>query len=56
MLPDIPQLHLFNLKPNVVNVSDAKGIFQMGVSRIIVAREISLNDCRAIRRSFQSLS
>jgi len=34
---------------NVLNVLDAKAYFDMGVNRIIVAREISLSDCKAIK-------
>jgi len=51
--PDIP-IHL-STQANVLNVLDAKAYFNMGVSRIIVAREISLNDCRAIKEELPEL-
>ena len=41
--PDIP-IHL-STQANVMNVLDAQVYYDMGVKRIIVAREISLKDC-----------
>ncbi len=45
--PDIP-LHL-STQANVMNALDAQVYYDMGVERIIVAREISLKDCEAIK-------
>ncbi len=47
--PNIP-IHL-STQANVLNVLDAKAYFDMGVNRIIVAREISLSDCKAIKQA-----
>jgi putative protease len=51
--PHIP-IHL-STQANVLNVMDAKAYFDMGVSRIIVAREISLSDCKAIKKELPDL-
>ena len=45
--PDIP-VHL-STQANVMNALDAQVYYDLGVSRIIVAREISLKDCEAIK-------
>jgi len=45
--PDIP-LHL-STQANVMNAWDAQVYYDLGVKRIIVAREISLKDCEAIK-------
>ena len=45
--PDIP-IHL-STQANVMNALDAQVYYDMGVKRIIVAREISLKDCEAIK-------
>lgn len=45
--PDIP-LHL-STQANVMNALDAQVYYDMGVTRIIAAREISLKDCEAIK-------
>jgi len=45
--PDIP-VHL-STQANVMNALDAQVYYDLGVSRIIVAREISLRDCEAIK-------
>ena len=46
--PQIP-IHL-STQANVMNVLDAQVYYDMGVERIIVAREISLKDCEAIKK------
>jgi len=51
--PDIP-LHL-STQANVMNVLDAKIYYDLGVSRIITAREISLKDCEAIKKELPDL-
>ncbi len=45
--PNIP-IHL-STQANVMNALDAQVYYDLGVSRIIVAREISLKDCEAIK-------
>lgn len=45
--PDIP-IHL-STQANVMNSLDAQVYYDLGVKRIIVAREISLKDCEAIK-------
>ena len=45
--PDIP-VHL-STQANVMNALDAQVYYDLGVRRIIVAREISLRDCEAIK-------
>jgi len=45
--PDIP-IHL-STQANVMNALDAEVYYDLGVKRIIVAREISLKDCEAIK-------
>ena len=45
--PDIP-LHL-STQANVMNALDAQVYYDLGVKRIIAAREISLKDCEAIK-------
>ena len=45
--PDIP-IHL-STQANVMNALDAQVFYDLGVKRIIVAREISLKDCEAIK-------
>jgi len=51
--PQIP-IHL-STQANVMNVLDAQVYYDMGVERIIVAREISLKDCEAIKRVLPNL-
>ena len=51
--PDIP-IHL-STQANVMNVLDAEVYYDMGVERIIVAREISLKDCEAIKKVIPKL-
>jgi len=51
--PNIP-IHL-STQANVMNVLDAEVYYDMGVERIIVAREISLKDCEAIKRVLPEL-
>ncbi|HHH51231.1 MAG TPA: U32 family peptidase [Campylobacterales bacterium] len=51
--PQIP-IHL-STQANVMNVLDAQVYYDMGVKRIIVAREISLKDCEAIKKSIPDL-
>ena len=51
--PQIP-IHL-STQANVMNVLDAQVYYDMGVERIIVAREISLKDCEAIKRAIPDL-
>ena len=51
--PQIP-IHL-STQANVMNVLDAQVYYDMGVERIIVAREISLKDCEAIKRVIPDL-
>ncbi len=51
--PNIP-IHL-STQANVMNVLDAQVYYEMGVERIIVAREISLRDCEAIKREVPDL-
>ncbi len=52
--PQIP-IHL-STQANVMNVLDAQVYYDMGVERIIVAREISLKDCEAIKKVLPDLS
>ncbi len=51
--PDIP-IHL-STQANVMNVLDAKIYYDLGVTRIITAREISLSDCEAIKKELPDL-
>lgn len=51
--PNIP-VHL-STQANVMNVLDAQVYYDMGVERIIVAREISLRDCEAIKTALPDL-
>ncbi|MCK5853801.1 MAG: U32 family peptidase [Sulfurovaceae bacterium] len=51
--PHIP-IHL-STQANVMNVLDAEVYYDMGVERIIVAREISLKDCEAIKKVLPKL-
>jgi len=51
--PQIP-IHL-STQANVMNVLDAEVYYDMGVERIIVAREISLKDCEAIKKAIPNL-
>jgi len=51
--PDIP-LHL-STQANVMNVYDAQVYYDMGVRRIIAAREISLSDLKAIKEALPDL-
>ena len=51
--PQIP-IHL-STQANVMNVLDAQVYYEMGVERIIVAREISLKDCEAIKKAIPDL-
>ncbi|MFW6307477.1 MAG: U32 family peptidase [Campylobacterales bacterium] len=51
--PEVP-LHL-STQANVLNYMDAKAFYKMGVSRIIAAREISLNDLKEIKQAIPEL-
>jgi len=51
--PDIP-IHL-STQANVMNAMDAEVYYDLGVKRIIVAREISLKDCAAIKAHIPDL-
>jgi len=51
--PNIP-IHL-STQANVMNSYDALTYYEMGVSRIITAREISLKDCEAIKKAIPDL-
>lgn len=51
--PNIP-IHL-STQANVMNALDAGVYYDMGVKRIIAAREISLKDCEAIKKSIPEL-
>jgi putative protease len=51
--PNIP-LHL-STQANVMNEMDARVYYDMGVERIITAREISLKDCEAIKKAIPQL-
>lgn len=51
--PDIP-IHL-STQANVMNAMDAEVYYDLGVQRIIVAREISLKDCEAIKNHLPEL-
>ncbi|MEA3418483.1 MAG: peptidase U32 family protein [Campylobacterota bacterium] len=51
--PDIP-LHL-STQANVMNALDAQVYYDLGVQRIIAAREISLKDCEAIKQVIPAL-
>jgi putative protease len=51
--PDIP-IHL-STQANVMNAIDAEVYYDLGVKRIIVAREISLRDCEAIKKHLPNL-
>jgi len=51
--PDIP-IHL-STQANVMNAMDAEVYYDLGVKRIIVAREISLKDCEAIKKHLPDL-
>jgi len=53
LVPDMP-LHL-STQANVMNVLDAKVYYDMGATRIIVAREISLKDLVAIKKELPEL-
>ncbi len=51
--PNIP-IHL-STQANVMNAMDAEVYYDLGVKRIIVAREISLKDCAAIKTHLPDL-
>ena len=51
--PNIP-IHL-STQANVMNAMDAEVYYDLGVQRIIVAREISLKDCEAIKNHLPDL-
>jgi len=51
--PDIP-IHL-STQANVMNAMDAEVYYDLGVKRIIVAREISLKDCESIKTHIPDL-
>ena len=51
--PNIP-IHL-STQANVMNAWDAQVYYDLGVERIIVAREISLKDCEAIKQVIPEL-
>lgn len=53
LAPDMP-LHL-STQANVMNVLDAKVYYDMGASRIITAREISLKDLKEIKKELPDL-
>ncbi len=51
--PDTP-IHL-STQANVMNAMDAQVYYDLGVRRIIAAREISLKDCEAIKKEIPDL-
>lgn len=51
--PNIP-IHL-STQANVMNSLDAQVYYDMGVKRIIAAREISLKDCEAIKKAIPEI-
>jgi len=51
--PNIP-IHL-STQANVMNAIDAQVYYDLGVKRIVVAREISLKDCEAIKKVIPDL-
>ncbi|MWV61579.1 U32 family peptidase [Helicobacter saguini] len=51
--PNVP-IHL-STQANVLNVLDAQVFYDMGVKRIVAAREISLNDCIIIKEQIPQL-
>ena len=51
--PEIP-IHL-STQANVMNAMDAEVYYDLGVKRIIVAREISLKDCESIKNHLPDL-
>ncbi len=51
--PDVP-IHL-STQANVMNYLDAEVYYDMGVTRIITAREISLKDCEEIKKHLPEL-
>jgi len=53
LAPGIP-LHL-STQANVMNALDAEVYYDLGVKRIIAAREISLKDCEAIKHAIPDL-
>jgi len=53
LAPDMP-LHL-STQANVMNVLDAKVYYDMGATRIITAREISLKDLKEIKKELPDL-
>ncbi|WP_104638235.1 peptidase U32 family protein [Helicobacter bizzozeronii] len=53
LTPHIP-IHL-STQANVMNVLDARAFYEMGVKRIVVAREMSLNDVVAIKKELPDL-
>ncbi|WP_457746444.1 peptidase U32 family protein [Sulfurimonas sp.] len=53
LVPDMP-LHL-STQANVMNVLDAKVYYDMGATRIITAREISLKDLKEIKKELPEL-
>lgn len=53
LVPDMP-LHL-STQANVMNVLDAKVYYDMGATRIITAREISLKDLKEIKQELPDL-
>ncbi len=53
LVPDMP-LHL-STQANVMNVLDAKVYYNMGATRIITAREISLKDLKLIKEELPDL-
>ncbi len=53
LAPGIP-LHL-STQANVMNAMDAEVYYDLGVKRIIAAREISLKDCEAIKHALPDL-
>ncbi|WP_104686238.1 peptidase U32 family protein [Helicobacter felis] len=53
LTPHIP-IHL-STQANVMNVLDARAFYEMGVKRIVVAREMSLNDVVEIKKALPDL-
>lgn len=53
LVPDMP-LHL-STQANVLNVLDAKFYYDLGVTRIIAAREISIRDLKEIKEALPDL-
>ncbi|PAF50909.1 protease [Helicobacter sp. 13S00401-1] len=53
LAPEVP-IHL-STQANVLNVLDAEVFYELGVKRIVAAREISLKDCMEIKKALPDL-